>query len=243
MPVDYKLCSFNCVYCHYGPTEELTLDTSDYMGDLPDTDKVIGKLREVVKSAVHFDYITFSGNGEPTLHPDFPEIVKEVVKLRDEYRPVTGIALLSNSSLLMKKEVREVINLIDLPMLKLDAGSKKICSLINGPHKEVNYEELLNALSATEGICIQTVLMKGSPSNAGSEEINQYYSKINKINPVEVHIYSLDRPVGEEGIKKVPPEELEEIADKGSNLTGVRIKPYYLDFYKLKEGHSEGNNG
>ncbi|MBC7262205.1 MAG: radical SAM protein, partial [Chloroflexi bacterium] len=98
MPGAYKLCSFNCVYCHYGWTKEHTLDAGSFAQDLPPLQQVVERLEIAARSALDFDYLTFSGNGEPTLYPQFAELMDEVVRIRNTYRPEAKIALLSNAT-------------------------------------------------------------------------------------------------------------------------------------------------
>ena len=228
MPTKYKLCSFNCVYCHYGLTDELTMNLEDYIKDLPEYNDVMKAIEGAVKSPLEFDYITFSGNGEPTLYPSFSSLVDEVIKIRDKYRPNVKVALLSNSSGLIYAEVRESIRNIDLPVFKLDAGKADKFRAINNPTRDVNFEGIVDLLSNLSNICIQTVLIDGNLFNTSKEDIDSYFEKLKKIQPKEVHIYSTDRPVPNTEIKRVKPDRLKEIAREGEKETGVRIKAFYL---------------
>ena len=229
MPCDYKLCSFNCIYCHYGLTDVLSLDMQNHLKDLPGIEMVLDEVEKVMGSSLEFDYLTFSGNGEPTLHPHFAEIVQGIIDLRDSYRPAVRIALLSNSSGVNLKEVRRVIPKIDLPVFKLDAGKKGKFKQINKPAKGVDFEEIVEFLKEIEGIYIQTVLMSGNPSNVAKDDLRSYFEKIAKIGPVEVQVYSLDRPVPNQNIKRVKPGELKKIAALGSKETGVKIRAFYME--------------
>lgn len=228
MPTKYKLCSFNCVYCHYGLTDELTMNLKNYIEDLPPFEDVVKSIEDVMKSKIEFDYITFSGNGEPTLYPGFSELVNELLRIRDKFRPKTKIALLSNSSGLIYAEVRESIRNIDLPVFKLDAGRADKFRAINNPTRDVNLGEIVGLLSNLSNICIQTVLIGGNLFNTSKEDIDSYFEKLKKIKPKEVHIYSTDRPVPNTDIRKVKPDRLKEIAREGEKETGVRIKAFYL---------------
>ena len=105
MPGSYKLCSFNCVYCHYGWTKEQAVDFSKYHKDLPAIDEVVKSVAQALKSPREFDFLTFSGNGEPTLYPHFAELVEEVASLRNKYRPKVKVALLSNSTGLARESI------------------------------------------------------------------------------------------------------------------------------------------
>ena len=119
-PNSYKACSFSCVYCHYGWTDYFIGDYSEVQSDIPEPDEVRRELEEVLKKGTEFDYITFSGNGEPTLHPQFDRIVDLVVETRDKYSPEKKVAILSNSSMLNKREVLNALGRIDLRIMKLD---------------------------------------------------------------------------------------------------------------------------
>lgn len=226
MPCDFKLCSFNCLYCHYGLTRKCTTDIAAHAGHLPSPGDVAAALEEALKSPVEIDLITFSGNGEPTLYPGFPELVDSVVDLRDRYRPDAKVALLSNSSGLERTEVRDCMARIDLPVLKLDAGTPETFAAINRPAKGIRFERIVERLCMLEDICIQTVLVYGSPSNATSAELSAYFELLRQIRPREVHIYSIDRPVPNRRISLVTPEQLEAIAERARRETGIEVKAY-----------------
>jgi wyosine [tRNA(Phe)-imidazoG37] synthetase (radical SAM superfamily) len=228
MPGNYKLCSFNCAYCHYGQTEKHRLELSPCLGDLPPMDEVVKAVEGAAKSSIEFDFMTFSGNGEPTLYPMFAELVDEVKRIRNRYRPEVKIALLSNSTGLIHKTVRDSIPKIDVPVFKLDAGIEKKFRLINHPARGVRFAEMINFLSSLEDFLIQSVLIEGTPSNVTEKDLAAYFQKISQIKPKEVHVYSIDRPVPDARIALVPPKRLEEIALQGQKETGIRIRPFYL---------------
>jgi len=226
-PGKYKLCSFNCVYCHYGWTRKLAADVSSYREDIPTRAEVFAAVETALSSSREFDYITFSGNGEPTLHPDFPELVDDVIALRDRYRPSAKIGLLSNSTGLIYERVRETVPKIDFPMFKLDAGTEKTFTAINRPAKGIRFAAIVDHLTSLSNILIQTVMIDGSPSNVSDDELKAYFDHIRRIKPIEVHIYSIDRPVPETDITLVPPDNLRQIAERGTKETGITITPFY----------------
>jgi wyosine [tRNA(Phe)-imidazoG37] synthetase (radical SAM superfamily) len=227
MPGAYKLCSFNCVYCHYGWTKEHTLDASPFAEDLPPLQQVVERLEIAARSALDFDYLTFSGNGEPTLYPQFAELVDEVVRIRNTYRPEVKIALLSNATGLMRAGVRESIPKIDFPLFKLDAGTEETFRAINRPAQGLSLAGVVAQLCSLRDINIQTMLVDGSPSNTREEDLQAYFQLLARIQPKEVHIYSIDRPVPHAQLLLVPPQKLEDIAKRGERETGVRIKAFY----------------
>jgi len=227
MPATDKLCSFNCVYCHYGLTRRCTLHAGKFASELPSADDVIAAVEQAMKSDLAFDLITFSGNGEPTLHPEFPEIVNAVVDLRNRYRPQVKVALLSNSTGLAREGVREVLGRIDLPVLKLDAGSARVFRSINRPARDVSFEEITYLLSNAGDIILQTVLVDGSPTNVTPLDLHAYFEQLVRIRPVEVHLYSIDRAVPESDIRLVSPERLHKIAVQAKTETGIEVKVFH----------------
>ncbi len=228
MPAEYKLCSFNCVYCHYGWTKKLTGDAAGSLKDLPRLDEVVKALEAALKSPLDFSFVTFSGNGEPTLHPGFAELVEAVVELRDAPRPEVKIALLSNSTGLRDDHVRASILKLDQPVFKLDAGDEATFRAVNRPAAGVSWFEIVERLTALPGIFLQTVLIEGRPSNVTPEGIKAYFEQVARIKAQEVHIYSIDRPVPNERISLVSPSRLKDIARQGERETGARFKAFYL---------------
>jgi wyosine [tRNA(Phe)-imidazoG37] synthetase (radical SAM superfamily) len=226
-PGSCKLCSFNCAYCHYGPTKRLVADAKSYKNDLPDYSDVIEAVQDALRSPMDLDAITFSGNGEPTLHPDFPALVEGVIYLRNKYRPRLKVALLSNSTGLSHEDVRRSVAKVDLPVFKLDAGTERSFMKINRPAAGVRFNDIVSHLKSVGRVYIQTALIDGTPSNTDPDEILAYFELIRDIRPREVHIYSTDRPVPNLRISKVDPEWLEEIASQLKSETGVPATAFY----------------
>jgi wyosine [tRNA(Phe)-imidazoG37] synthetase (radical SAM superfamily) len=229
MPRSYKLCSFNCVYCHYGWTKVHTLDVQDCVQDLPPLDQVVEKVRIAARSGLDFEYLTFSGNGEPTLHPQFPQLVEEIVQIRNQYRPEARIALLSNSTGVVRADVRESISRIDLPVFKLDAGSEETLRKVNRPVQKVDLEQIVELLCSLDDIYLQTLLIDGRPSNVSVPDLEAYFQHVARIQPREVHIYSIDRPVPDPHLVRVAPQKLQEIARTGEQKTGVKFRAFWMD--------------
>jgi wyosine [tRNA(Phe)-imidazoG37] synthetase (radical SAM superfamily) len=229
MPGAYKVCSFNCLYCHYGSTKQHTLDVHTCLQDLPSLDRVLERIRIAARSALEFDYLTFSGNGEPTLYPQFAELVRDVVRIRDQYRPRARLALLSNSTGLAQRQVQECLHWIDLPVFKLDAGSEEMFGRLNRPAEGVAFAAVLDALASAGEICLQTLLVDGDPSNVRATELEAYFAHVARIRPREVHLYSIDRPVATPGLVRVRPQELQDIARWGEQQSGVEFKAFWAE--------------
>lgn len=225
-PCDRKLCSFDCVYCHYGRTQCLTADVSPYVDELPPADLVLDVLEGALQSAQDFEVVTFSGNGEPTLHPDFPAIARGVAALVEALRPDARVVLLSNSSGLSRREVRDALDSIDIPVLKLDAGTEQTFRAINRPARDVRFDEIVDELSTLGGITLQTLLVDGDPGNTADEELDAYFELVGWIAPREVQLYSTDRPVAKSATQRVSPQRLRDIARRGHERTGVAFRVY-----------------
>jgi wyosine [tRNA(Phe)-imidazoG37] synthetase (radical SAM superfamily) len=226
MPNRSKLCSFNCVYCHFGLTRRCTREVGRFAAELPTADAVVKAVDTALQSSVPFNLVTFSGNGEPTLHPQFPEMVEAIVKLRNQRRPQVKVALLSNSTGLYLEAVRRVLPKLDLPVLKLDAGRESTFNAMNRPARDIEFSQIIENLKQCGNIIVQTVFVDGPVSNVVPGPLEAYFKQIAAIKPREVHLYSIDRPVPETHLLRVPPSQLQEIAADGTRITGVPMKAF-----------------
>ena len=225
-PNSYKLCSFNCIYCQYGKTKVHTIDVIRNLSDLPIKDEVKDALEEWLKKGEKVDYITFSGNGEPTLHPEFNQIVDEVIKLRDKYLPEAKVAILSNSSMVSSPEVKKALNKLDLRIMKLDCGTKEKFQKINSPARAIEYEKLVEDLKELKNITIQSVFIGGEITNTNTDEVEEWIEKIRYILPDKIQIYSLDRPFIGKSISKVDRYVLSKIGELAKELSGIEVEVY-----------------
>ncbi len=219
LPTKKKICNFNCIYCECG----LTRDIEKAVSHLPHRDEVRKALEtklENMKSGNQYpDVITYAGNGEPTLHPEFPGIIDDSIELRDKYFPGAKIAVLSNATTITKPSVRSALLKIDKNILKLDSAFDATIKLHNQPRVPVRASELINNLAGFNGkLIIQTLFLKGEyknkpVDNTTAEEIEAWLDALKKIKPSEVMIYTISRdtPYGDK-LQKVPLARLEEIA-------------------------------
>ena len=219
LPATKKLCNFNCIYCECG----WTFDTSKERSNLPkraDIFKALEqKLSELKEKNRPPDVITFAGNGEPTLHPDFPGIVDDCIELRNKYFPKARIAVLSNSSTITIPRVKEALLKVDQNILKLDSGFDLTVRVHNQPRVNIKVAELISNLKSFNGqLIIQTLFLRGSfngkvINNTTPGEIEAWLKAIDMIKPYEVMIYTISRDTPEEGqLTKVPMAELKRIA-------------------------------
>lgn len=173
------------------------------------------------------DFITLSGNGEPSLHPQIEKIVVGLKDLRNRYRVEVGLGMFSNCSELWREDVQRAIAMIDLPILKLDAGEEDIFQKINRPVEEIHLQEIVSGIQKFENITVQTLFINGRVRNTDRESIEKWTGLIREIHPRQVQIYSTDRAVAEEGLEIVPPYRLKEIADQTTSATGIAVTAYW----------------
>jgi len=226
LPTGYKLCSFDCVYCHYGRTDVKSLNAD--ARDLPWSSEVLREVQVALRKYPNIDFITFSGNGEPTLHPAFFKIAAEVRDLRDQLAPNVKLALFSNATTAHLAHVREALTLFDLPMLKLDAGDPHTLAAINRPAPEVSWERIVEGLGQTPNLVIQSVLIDGEVSNVKGTAFKAWVETLARLKPARVQVYSTDYPVPESGVERVLPYELQRIAEDVKDRTGLPIETHWL---------------
>jgi len=215
MPVDGKLCSFDCVYCECGfnhPFPHL---------HLPSREEVSQALESKLASMdVSPDVITFSGNGEPTMHPDFESIINDTCLLRDRYCPRAKVSVLSNSTQLFRPDVVRALRRADNRILKLDSAIDSTMRIIEQPvHQDLTVAQIMDWLRAFDGdFTLQTCFLRGRHNgvivdNTTEQELSAWYGAVRMLHPKQVMIYVIDRKTPVETLYKVPREEMERIAD------------------------------
>lgn len=215
MPTTAKLCTFDCVYCECGWNQPVSHPV------LPTREQVREALasRLIALSHNQLDVITFSGNGEPTLHPEFLGIIEDTCALRDRYCPQAKISVLSNSTQLGRADVVKALRMCDNRILKLDSAIDKTMRLIDKPVNEnLTVEQVAEWLSLFEGdFTLQTCFLRGEYEgqvidNTTPEELSAWYTMIEHLRPKQVMIYVIDRATPLQTLSKVPAAEMEAIA-------------------------------
>lgn len=227
LPVDRKLCSFNCLYCQYGWTEKpaITIDQSDKLPSREEVKYTLeSELIEHLKSGTGIDYITFSGNGEPTLHPQLGEIAEDVKKLKKLYFPSSKLAILSNSTMVHIPEIREALDLLDVRIMKLEAGSEQILKKLNRPFPSISLSRMVDGLKRLKDLIVQSLFIKGI--NDGEDEISKFIENLNIIKPRMVQVYTFNRPPAMKELTPVTGKRLLEIASYIELETGIRTLVY-----------------
>jgi wyosine [tRNA(Phe)-imidazoG37] synthetase (radical SAM superfamily) len=214
MPTTAKLCTFDCVYCECGWNQPVSHP------QLPTREQVRAALEsQLLTLDVQPDVITFSGNGEPTLHPDFMGIIQDTCALRDQYCPNAKVSVLSNSTQLGRKDVVEALLLCDNRILKLDSAIDTTMQLIDKPvNQYLTVAQIVQWLSLFEGnFTLQTCFLRGEYEgkvidNTTREELDAWYQAVNILQPKQVMIYVIDRATPLQTLSKVPADVMEAIA-------------------------------
>jgi len=219
LPTKLKVCNFDCVYCECGKNKNNS-DIQALPSRLEIRNALETKLCDMMLAAEKIDVITFAGNGEPTLHPEFEGIVEDVIFLRDAFMPHVKIAVLSNATNLDKVSVFDALNRVDLNILKLDSAINRTYQVLNRPNGNKNVCDIIQDLKRFKGkFILQTMFVSGwvgnvEVDNTTDEEIENWVETVRELNPSRIMIYSLDREPAELGLKKVSAAKLNDIAAK-----------------------------
>ena len=216
LPNKRKVCNFECIYCECGWTNVSVKDSLPSLAEF--ARQLENKLKELNDQEVSLNYITFAGNGEPTLHPEFSAIVDKTIELRDRHAPDTRIAVLSNATTLQKTSVLRALKKVDDPVMKMDAGSEELFQAIDLPDPGLTLDRLTSDLMQFDGnLTIQTMFLRGtyegrSVDNTTDSEIAEWQSRLLRIRPRKVMMYTIDRQTPADGLQKINKSELETIA-------------------------------
>lgn len=224
LPSSSKLCNYNCIYCECGFSKYEKFNEIPDLGTISETmERNFKKFRQENN---YIDVITFAGNGEPTLHKDFSQIIDETIRLRNKYLPKTDIAVLTNATKLHKNDVVGALNKIEKPLLKIDTLIQEDFELINCPKEKVNIESIPKLINEKiNRKFIQTMFFKAKIGckffdNSDYESLKKYYQMIRELKPELVMIYSIARDTPVAGLIKLDNKDLDEI---GSNISDMGI--------------------
>ena len=230
MPADGKICTFNCIYCECGLNE-------DHRPTLPRpsrelvAQKLEAKLQEMAADGQLPDVLTFAGNGEPTCHPHFAEIIDDTIRLRNQYCPKAKVSVLSNSTMIQHQKVHDALMRVDNNILKLDTIDPLYINKVDQPVVPYDVEKVIERLKAFQGhVIIQTMFMGGqeagdrrqetedrrqeSVDNTGEEYVGPWLEAVKAIAPQQVMIYTIDRETPTKGLLKATHEQLDQIRDR-----------------------------
>jgi wyosine [tRNA(Phe)-imidazoG37] synthetase (radical SAM superfamily) len=211
LPPDQKICQFNCPYCECGFTD-VVLSRQAIKNELktfPSKTEVIKQITEaLITYEGKIDHLTFAGNGEPTIHPEFPEIIDGLLPLKKTY-PHLKIAVLTNATTLDQPKIKLALEKCDSVAYKLDAGDEKTYRLIDAPVQgDISLDKIIKNISKVKKPVIQSMFIQGRVDNTTPESIEAWIKALKMINPIEVQIYSLDRNPADGRLIKVAKEKL-----------------------------------
>ena len=219
MPADGKLCSFDCIYCECG-------FNADHRPALPrpTREEVAEKLEDVLKKMTTEgqlpDVLTFAGNGEPTCHPHFAEIIGDTIRLRNQYCPKAKVCVLSNSTMIHRQSVHDALMQVDDNILKLDTVDPQYIHEVDRPTGHYDVQTIIDRMKAFNGhIIIQTMFMRGlyqgkSVDNTSEQYVAPWLDVVKQINPQQVMVYTIDRETPAQGLEKASREQLDAIRDR-----------------------------
>lgn len=223
LPENGKLCNFDCIYCECGWNADGRGDTL-----LPSAAKVRseleGKLMQCMLEGTAIDSITFSGDGEPTINPEFPAIVDDTLALRDIYYPAAKVSVLSNATNLRKEGVFEALRKVDNPIMKIDAPTNALATRINRPYAAYDVDSVVEDLMRFDGdFVLQTMFLKSPGFDSSSPEcLDAWMAIVRKLRPREIMVYTIDRPTPMNGLQKFTEEQMrgfvEPLAEEGFKI-------------------------
>ena len=209
LPTKGKLCNFDCIYCECGWNKDGAQDRR-----FPTYAEVAAALEQKIAACAAegtpVDSITFSGNGEPTMHPDFPAVIDLILSLRDRYYPAAKVSVLSNATLVGRPEVAQALMKVDNPILKIDASSDELVQKINKPVGHYRLDEVVESLMQFKGrFILQTMFLK-SPDfdTAAPESLQRWMEIVRELHPREIMVYTIDRETPDKSLGKYTVEEM-----------------------------------
>ena len=219
LPADGKVCSFDCIYCECGFNEDhrpsLPMPTRELVAE-----RLEAKLKEMNAEGQLPDVLTFAGNGEPTCHPHFAEIIEDTIQLRNHYCPKAKVSVLSNSTMIHRQQVHDALIRVDNNILKLDTVDPIYINKVDHPQGTYDVEKIIERLKAFNGhVIIQTMFMRGackgeSVDNTGEAYVAPWLEAVKDIKPQQVMIYTIDRETPTQGLLKATHEQLDAIRDR-----------------------------
>ena len=226
LPAKGKFCNFDCVYCECGWNRDGVCD--HVLPRLEDVRAAMQtKLESCLEEGMRIDSITFSGNGEPTLNPDFAEIIDVTLELRDRYYPDAKVSVLTNATRLFRESVRTALMKVDNPILKLDAPTTELAHRINHPQGEYDVEQVVRDMKLFNGdFVLQTMFLRSDDFDSSSPEVlNGWMDIVRELHPREVMVYTIARPTPQSGLHKFTEAEMRMLVQPLID-EGITIKIY-----------------
>lgn len=221
LPREGKLCNFDCIYCECGWN-------ADGLGDrrIPTADELRGaleaKLEECSEKGVGIDSITFSGDGEPTLNPEFPQIVDITLELRDKFCPGAKVSVLSNATMVWKEPVFQALRKVDNPIMKIDAPTDAGARTVNRPVGDYSVRKIVEGLKRFDGDFVLQTMFLGGEGFCSGDWVDGWMDIVRELRPREIQVYTIDRETPMKGLRKYTPDGMRSLVkpliDEGFNI-------------------------
>ncbi|MBQ5603154.1 MAG: radical SAM protein [Bacteroidales bacterium] len=209
LPSKGKLCNFDCVYCECGWNRDGVSDRK--FPTLAEVEEALeSKISTLAADGVPVDSITFSGNGEPTVNPDFPEIIDVVLRLRDRFYPSAKVSVLSNATMLDRNEVFEALRKVDNPILKIDAPNDALVTMINKPQGSYSLENVVARMAEFKGDFVLQTMFLRSPDFDLGQTVEDWRDIVRRLKPRETMVYTIDRETPDKTLQKYTVEQMTE---------------------------------
>lgn len=209
LPRNGKVCNFDCIYCECGWNKdgvggEALPTAAQVRSALED------KLAALLLDGTSIDSITFSGDGEPTLNPEFPRIIDDTLALRDAYCPGAKVSVLSNATRVHIPEVFVALSKVDNPIMKIDAPTNELVRLINNPAPGYDVASVVEALKRFKGdFCLQTMFLRSPAFHSDAPEVlDGWKAIVRELRPRQIMVYTIDRPTPQSGLEKFTPQQM-----------------------------------
>jgi len=224
LPLSWKFCDFHCVYCQYGDTPASGTEKVKRLAALKPV--LEQEIKTAATSNVPVDCLTVAGNGEATLHPDFPEIVDALTELRNCYFPGARTGILTNGTRCYIPRVRDALLRLDDRYVKVDAGTQDDLKRINRPVETLCWNKWVEGIRNLRDKTVQSLFFSGDFGNTEDDQIARWIALVHFLQPKAVHLYSIDRGPAEKGTLKTGIEELEKIARRLEDETGIHARVF-----------------
>lgn len=227
LPTTRKYCNFNCVYCECGANldgEKIILPTRAEIRE-----SLIKKLSQLSTDNQEVNSITFAGNGEPTIHPEFAGVINDTIEARNKYFPTAKVSVLSNATMISRPQIVEALKLADMAILKLDSAIDATVKALNRPTTKYSVSETVNLLKAFNGnFILQTMFLEGNVNgvhinNMTNHELTAWLKVVDELKPSLVMIYTINRDTPEQDLRKATHNELENIKNEILKL-GIKVQ-------------------
>lgn len=223
LPRKGKICNFDCIYCECGWNRD-GLGDRDIPSAADVHEALEEKLRQIIRDGIHVDSITFSGDGEPTLNPEFPKIIEDTLSLRDRMLPTAKVSVLTNATRIHVPEIFRALTKVDNPIMKLDAPTDEAARLINRPSPGYSVQRTVEQLGKFGGnFVLQTMFLRSRDFDSSEPaQLSAWMDIVRQLRPRKIMVYTIARPTPMEGLEKFTEEEMrrlvQPLADEGFNI-------------------------